>query len=128
MYFLNIRMFKVTAYRVTLKRRHEIMRNVKVMSYMFPPILIHTFIAPIGSLISIIGFFHQLPVIPYCVFHMFYNLPQLIIMLRHIFLSIRRRNTQIANTETLVKTVFGKGLPAKFTTELYFISLKRQWN
>ena len=43
------------------------MENYKVLGTLFPLILIYSILSPIGSIITIIGFFYKLPPMPYCV-------------------------------------------------------------
>uniref|UniRef100_A0AC35FGZ3 Uncharacterized protein n=1 Tax=Panagrolaimus sp. PS1159 TaxID=55785 RepID=A0AC35FGZ3_9BILA len=120
-------MYKITAYRVTLKKRHQIMENVKVLSFLFTPILIFTFLAPIGPLITIIGVTYKLPAMPYCILHIFYNLPVGIIFLRQILTKKCKYVNSMIKNEVTVKNAMEKNITVKSETETYFQKLNLQW-
>uniref|UniRef100_A0AC35F2T9 Uncharacterized protein n=1 Tax=Panagrolaimus sp. PS1159 TaxID=55785 RepID=A0AC35F2T9_9BILA len=127
LHYLNTKLFKASAYRVSLEGRHQMVENVKVLKFMFPFILIYAIIAPFGALTTIIGFTYNLN-IPYCFFHIFNNLPHLIICIRFSFVNSRKLNTSKIMAISVVENAMGKHLPVTQDSDKYFLSLQKQWN
>uniref|UniRef100_A0AC35F8N1 Uncharacterized protein n=1 Tax=Panagrolaimus sp. PS1159 TaxID=55785 RepID=A0AC35F8N1_9BILA len=128
LYFLNQRMYKLFAYQINLQSRHQIFENIKVLKFIFPPILIYTILAPSGSALRLTTpqeFYNN---VPYCSYLIFYNLGFLLIMIQQIFEN--RENTVFAKSATVatVTNAFGKQLPAVLTNDRYFQDLKQQWH
>uniref|UniRef100_A0A914P2A1 Uncharacterized protein n=1 Tax=Panagrolaimus davidi TaxID=227884 RepID=A0A914P2A1_9BILA len=57
-------MYKISAYKITLKRRYTIAQNIKSLAYLFPSVLIYGALAQSGSLIAIIFQTLNLPAPP----------------------------------------------------------------
>uniref|UniRef100_A0A914QHK4 Uncharacterized protein n=1 Tax=Panagrolaimus davidi TaxID=227884 RepID=A0A914QHK4_9BILA len=119
-------MYRFTAYRISLRKRHQIFENVKVLSFLFPSILIHTILSPLGSIIIMIGGINLQKELPISFFHVFYNLPLLLICIWHIRLT--KRLSSNVGAVTSVKDAMGQALPTAQTTEQYFKDLQQQWN
>uniref|UniRef100_A0A914QGM0 Uncharacterized protein n=1 Tax=Panagrolaimus davidi TaxID=227884 RepID=A0A914QGM0_9BILA len=117
-------MYKVTAYKVTLKKRHQIVENVKVLAFAFPSILIYTLLAPMGAIITIIAMSLKFSSLPPSIGHIFSNLPHIIICIRLILIN---RKSEKHGPVKVVKNALGKSLPVVLTNDKYFKDLKQQW-
>uniref|UniRef100_A0A914QNN6 Uncharacterized protein n=1 Tax=Panagrolaimus davidi TaxID=227884 RepID=A0A914QNN6_9BILA len=117
-------MYKIKAYRASLKHRHQILENVKVLKYLFPTIFIHTLVSPLGSIIAIVDSIVDFMDFTPATMFIFYNLAILLICIRHIF--VQQSNSKTTNV-TVVKNALGKSLPKMFTTDNYFQDLQHQW-
>uniref|UniRef100_A0AC35F7Z3 Uncharacterized protein n=1 Tax=Panagrolaimus sp. PS1159 TaxID=55785 RepID=A0AC35F7Z3_9BILA len=119
-------MYKITAYRITLRQRYQILENIKVLRCLFPAILLHTLISPLGSIILIINSFYPFIKISAATMYIFYNLALLLICLRHFYIFYKNDENQEDETST-VENALGKRIPTSFSSEHYFKNLQQHW-
>uniref|UniRef100_A0A914QGE5 G protein-coupled receptor n=1 Tax=Panagrolaimus davidi TaxID=227884 RepID=A0A914QGE5_9BILA len=128
LYYQNRKMYKITAYRISLQKRYQIAENLKILSSIFPLILIYTVFSPMGAVITLIRMYFSLPRFPVSILHIFNNFPHLIIFVRLIFNYLKKNKNVDANNDIVVKNVLGKNISTAVTTNTYFKDLKEMWS
>uniref|UniRef100_A0AC35EWY4 Uncharacterized protein n=1 Tax=Panagrolaimus sp. PS1159 TaxID=55785 RepID=A0AC35EWY4_9BILA len=124
-------MYKLLAYRVSLKGRHQIFENLKVLKILWPTIVFFTIVAPIGVMLAVsynITFEQQSPG---GLFFLTYN-PAFIMIFLYLLknrLKPRKVIPYSIHTDHLpVISAMGQRLPTSCSTDAYFKDLQKQWN
>uniref|UniRef100_A0AC34F043 G protein-coupled receptor n=1 Tax=Panagrolaimus sp. ES5 TaxID=591445 RepID=A0AC34F043_9BILA len=125
-------MYKLLAYQITLQQRHQIVENIKVLSTLWPTILVFSVIAPIGPAATWLIAFTTNTVGSVGMFHITYNVTPIIMA---FFCKYHKQKSSevfptdsVAKEMHLVKSPFGASLPTHVSQEIYFNDLRNQWN
>uniref|UniRef100_A0A914P8J7 Uncharacterized protein n=1 Tax=Panagrolaimus davidi TaxID=227884 RepID=A0A914P8J7_9BILA len=126
-------MYKLLAYQITLQQRHQIVENIKVLSTLWPTILVYSVIAPIGPAATWINTQTTNNLGSIGLFHITYNLTPIIMAFYFKYFNEKKRtevfpSDSVAKERQLVKSPFGASLPTHVSQEIYFNDLKNQWN
>uniref|UniRef100_A0AC35G0Q6 Uncharacterized protein n=1 Tax=Panagrolaimus sp. PS1159 TaxID=55785 RepID=A0AC35G0Q6_9BILA len=131
LYRRNKHLYKLLAYRVTLKRRYQILENIKVLSFLWPTILLFSTVAPIGIILTIIYTAIFKTAAPTSLFLIMYNVAFTLAIAVRIRENLKRQSafatTENRNEKKIVKSPFGRILPTSVSPENYFNGLRQQW-
>uniref|UniRef100_A0AC35GRC2 Uncharacterized protein n=1 Tax=Panagrolaimus sp. PS1159 TaxID=55785 RepID=A0AC35GRC2_9BILA len=125
----NNRLYKLLAYRITLKKRQQIVENVKVIKFLWPTIFIFALFAPIGPLVSMIYKIITDKNAPIVFSQLSYNFSFLLMMGFRVYKSFKKQRSTESPEKfmVVVKNPFGKEIPTNVETEIYFKQLNEQW-
>uniref|UniRef100_A0AC35FX87 Uncharacterized protein n=1 Tax=Panagrolaimus sp. PS1159 TaxID=55785 RepID=A0AC35FX87_9BILA len=125
-------MYKRLAYQCSLQQRHQIVENIKILSVLWPTILVFSVISPIGPAATLIFTLITNNVGSIGLFHITYNIAPIIMAFYCKFSSVRKNeifpSESVIKENHLVISPLGTALPTHVSQENYFKDLRNQWN